>query len=131
MEMLKHSLESYLFILYVNSLVRLCEIPRTISYQRIKEKLTNTDRETWYNSLMSDGKDANNGNKLRIYRLYEPTFQAESYVKLNMSRDQRPVIFPLPLKRVVLPNLKHLLKTVSVNFALRHLLRMKPIFDRM
>ena len=66
MEMLKHSLESYLFILYVNSLVRLCEIPRTISYQRIKEKLTNTDRETWYNSLMSDGKDANNGNKLRI-----------------------------------------------------------------
>ena len=62
---------------------------------------------------------------------YEPTFQAESYVKLNMSRDQRPVIFPLPLKRVVLPNLKHLLKTVSVNFALRHLLRMKPIFDRM
>ena len=37
---------------------------------------------------MSDGKDTNNGNKLRTYRLYKSTFQADSYVKFYMSRDQ-------------------------------------------
>ena len=77
--------------------------------RKAKEKLMNTDRETWYNSLMSDGKDTNNRNKLRTYRLYKSIFQAESYVKFrygiwlyqfliiaylftfNMSRDQRQI----------------------------------------
>ena len=59
--------------------------------RKAKEKPTNIDREIWYNSL-SDGKDANNGNKLRTYRFYKSTFQAKSYVKFNMSRDQHRIL---------------------------------------
>lgn len=41
---------------------------------------------------MSNGKNANNGNKLRTYRLYKSNFQTETYVKINMSRDQRRIL---------------------------------------
>ena len=46
--------------------------------RKAKEKLSEVDKEKWYNCLMSNVKDANNGNKLRTYRLNKSTFQTET-----------------------------------------------------
>ena len=47
---------------------------------------------SWNSSLVSDGRDVNNGNKLRTYRTYKTEYKTEPYVLLNMSRDQRRVL---------------------------------------
>ena len=63
---------------------------KTACIRKAKEKLLETEK--LYSCLTSNGKDVNNENKLRIYRLYKSTFQTETYVKLNMSRDQRRIL---------------------------------------
>ena len=59
---------------------------------KTKEKLKENDKGAWFNCLLSNGKEANSGNKLRTYRLYKSTFKTETYVKLNMRRDQRRIL---------------------------------------
>ena len=53
----------------------------------VKEKLSQIDIHNWENEIASNGRDENNGNKLRTYRTYKNTFCTEYYVKLNMRRD--------------------------------------------
>ena len=57
-----------------------------------RDKLTRLDNINWENALMSNGKDENNGNKLRTYRTYKNTIRTENYVKLNMRRDHRRIL---------------------------------------
>ena len=59
--------------------------------RKAKEKLVENDKGALFSSLLSNCKDDNSGNKLRTYRLYKSTFKTETYVKLNMRRDQRRI----------------------------------------
>lgn len=56
-----------------------------------KEKLIEIDSHKWKEKLMHDGNNEN-GNKLRTYRTYKDSLDAEPYVKLNMRRDQRRIL---------------------------------------
>ena len=78
--------------LHIDNLLLVDSPRKSDCIKKAKEKLAIIDKQTWYDSLFSDGKNANNGNKLRTYRLYKSTFQAASYVKFNMSRDQRRIL---------------------------------------
>ena len=60
--------------------------------RKAKGKLVENDKGAWSSCLLSNGKDDNSGNKLRTYRLYKSTFKTETYVKLNMRRDQRRIL---------------------------------------
>ena len=59
---------------------------KSVSISLRKQWLRQTEIENWKRKLMA------NGNKLRTYRTYKTQFQAEHYVKMNMSRDQRKVL---------------------------------------
>ena len=59
--------------------------------QKAKEKRVENDKGAWFSCLLSNSKDDDSGNKLRTYRLYKSTFKTETYVKLNMRRDQRRI----------------------------------------
>ena len=58
----------------------------------VKEKLSQIDIHNWENEIASNGRDENNGNKLRTYITYKNTFCTEYYVKLNMRRDHRRIL---------------------------------------
>ena len=57
-----------------------------------KEKLIRIDTQHWENEIACNGRDENNGNKLRTYRTYKSTLSTEYYVKLNMRRDHRRIL---------------------------------------
>ena len=57
-----------------------------------KEKLIRIDTQNWENEIACNGRDENNGNKLRTYRTYKSTLSTEYYVKLNMRRDHRRIL---------------------------------------
>ena len=62
--------------LHIDNLLLVDSPRKSECIKKAKEKLAVIDKQTWYDSLFSDGKNANNGNKLRTYRLYKSTFQA-------------------------------------------------------
>lgn len=56
-----------------------------------KTKLIIKDQEKWKSSLFND-KGQINGNKMRTYRLYKKKIEAETYVKIPLSRDHRRIL---------------------------------------
>ena len=52
-----------------------------------KEKLNQIDRQHWEDSLLCNGRDESNGNKLRTYRTYKTTLNTECYIISNMRPD--------------------------------------------
>ena len=63
-----------------------------ICLKQAKQKLQDQDKVKWLLSLRSNGTNVN-GNKLRTYREYKTNLKSENYVKCNMSRDQRRILF--------------------------------------
>ena len=58
----------------------------------VREKLLASDFRNWKTGLESNGRDENNGNKLRTYRTYKTGLSAEFYVTSNMRRDHRRIL---------------------------------------
>ena len=48
-----------------------------------REKLLQIDKQKWENALVSNGRNENNGNKLRTYSTYKNALCTEFYVKHN------------------------------------------------
>ena len=65
---------------------------KTICLKQAREKLNQIDRQHWEDSLLCNGRDESNGNKLRTYRTYKTTLSTECYVKSNMRRDHRRIL---------------------------------------
>jgi len=53
------------------------------------DKLNELDNSEWNRELFNDRMNAQNGNKLRTYRLYKTSVETEPYIKLNISRMER------------------------------------------
>jgi hypothetical protein len=53
------------------------------------EKLIQLDNTEWYRELFNDRRNGENGNKLRIHRLYKHDVKGASYVLQNISRFER------------------------------------------
>ena len=57
----------------------------------IKEKMWNLDQEIWYSVIWNDKRNIN-GNKLRLYTLFNERVEPEVYVTMNMSCNVRSVL---------------------------------------
>ena len=66
-----------------------CSIKNKINC--VKQKLLQTDDDSWRTKLFNDSRQEN-GNKLQTYRLYKTHLIPEMYVKLNMDRSHRRVL---------------------------------------
>ena len=65
---------------------------KTLCLKQAREKLNQIDRQHWEDSLLCNGRDESNGNKLRTYRTYKITLSTEFYVNSNMRRDHRRIL---------------------------------------
>ena len=65
---------------------------KTLCLKQAREKLNQIDRQHWEDSLLCNGRDESNGNKLRTYRTYKTTLSTECYIKSNMRRDHRRIL---------------------------------------
>ena len=65
---------------------------KTVCLKQAREKLNQIDRQHWEDSLLCNGRDESNGNKLRTYRTYKTALSTECYVKSNMRRDHRRIL---------------------------------------
>ena len=50
---------------------------------KAKEKQVENDKGAWFSCLLSNGKDANSGNKIRTYKLYK--FKQHSKLKHTLN----------------------------------------------
>ena len=62
-------------------------VPKKIFCLKLaRQKLNQIDRQHLEDSLLCNGRNESNGNKLRTYRTYKTTLSTERYVKSNMRR---------------------------------------------
>ena len=57
-----------------------------------RERLLSSEVRNWKTGLESNGRDENNGNKLRTYRTYKTDLSTEFYGTSNMRRDHRRIL---------------------------------------
>ena len=73
----------------------LAPVPNKIlCLKQAREKINQIDRQHWEDSLLCNGRDESNGNKLLTYRTYKTTLSTECYVKSNMRREHRRIFAP-------------------------------------
>ena len=63
------------------------EIKRFIA--QIVQMVENDEQETWYYELWNDSKNPENGNKLRLFRLFKERIKTEHYVTNQMPKHYR------------------------------------------
>ena len=61
-----------------------------------RERLLVSDVRNWKTGLEKDGRNENNGNKLKTYRTYKTDFSTEFYVNSSSERDHRRIFSSIP-----------------------------------
>ena len=58
----------------------------------VVETLKNFEQQNWLKHIWDDSKNQENGNKLRLYRLYKERVVVEKYLELNMPRHYKQLL---------------------------------------
>ena len=63
------------------------KIKQQVKY--VIQNVENIEQQIWYKNLWDDTKNPENGNKLRLYRLFKERIHTEHYAQQNMPREWR------------------------------------------
>ena len=62
---------------------------------KVRSLIHEVEQKDWYDKMWDDRKNEQNGNKLRLYRLFKTEIQADTYVTTSMQRNYRQALAKL------------------------------------